>query len=221
MRFNLKFLRSILFAVTFFVVFMSAVQIVSADVIIAAKTKSSDCTTIQSGLLTAIDGTTLTTGYDQWGYNYQTHTFNGYYPNSERSGTPATEGNSLIMKWNDAWLSNVDCNGDKKLDRPYGFPEDSSFKGSGAWYTNHQSGTYLKNGEVCKWTYSAKIVAVPLDATEREGVWYTADGIEIGPVAWENTYAAIIQRIWNDPCAGESGLYSKGDTPTGLGFYKL
>jgi len=35
------------------------------------------CTTIQSGELVASDGSVIETGYDQWGYNYQAHMFNG------------------------------------------------------------------------------------------------------------------------------------------------
>ena len=40
----------------------------------------------------------------------------------------------LVMKWNDAWLSNMDRDDDGMLDRHYGF---SSYIGSGAWETNH------------------------------------------------------------------------------------
>lgn len=71
------------------------------------------------------------TGYDQWGYNYQARTFNGLYANYSRPATPYTEEtcatvawgcDQLQMKWNDTWLSNKDCDGDRLLDRYYGFP---------------------------------------------------------------------------------------------------
>jgi hypothetical protein len=37
------------------------------------------CTTIQDGQLLTSDGNVITTGFDQWGYNYQVHMFNGTY----------------------------------------------------------------------------------------------------------------------------------------------
>lgn len=102
----------------------------------AAKPSPATCETIQSGNLKASDNTTINTGYDQWGYNYQAHMFNGWYQNNTRTGTPVNEGDRLMMKWNDTWLSNQDCNDDGKLDRP------ASYRGSGAWLTNHATGTY-------------------------------------------------------------------------------
>jgi hypothetical protein len=79
-----------------------------------------------------------------------------------------TTGDSLMMKWNDAWLSNQDCDGDGKLDRHYGYP---TYRGSGAWLTNHQSGTYVDtDGKTERWTHFMKIVAVPLDAMLISGV---------------------------------------------------
>jgi hypothetical protein len=39
--------------------------------------KKDKCTTIQDGTLLTSDGEVITTGYDQWGYNYQAHMFNG------------------------------------------------------------------------------------------------------------------------------------------------
>lgn len=65
--------------------------------------------------------------------------FNGWYDNFSRPATPATSGDRLMMKWNDAWLSNQSCDTDTKLDRHYGFP---TYRGSGAWLTNHLSATY-------------------------------------------------------------------------------
>ncbi|MFH1153059.1 MAG: hypothetical protein V1793_04525 [Pseudomonadota bacterium] len=42
------------------------------------------CATIQSGTILASDGAVIETGYDQWGYNYQAHIFNGYYCDAYR-----------------------------------------------------------------------------------------------------------------------------------------
>lgn len=110
--------------------------------------KPDACATIQSGTLLNSVGGVITTGYDEWGYNYQAHMFNGGYCDAYRNADWCQQykNDSLLMKWNDAWLSNKDCDGDDKLDRHYGF---LSYIGSGAWLTNHQSGTY--QGEVISW----------------------------------------------------------------------
>ena len=119
------------------------------------------------------------------------------------------------MKWNDAWLSNKDCDGDGLLDRHYGY---DGYIGSGAWLTNHQSGTYVNDeGETCKWNYFVKIVAVPEDAVATDGIWYTADGKEIGPSIWGKF--AIIQEVYNDPCAGDHGIDYRSPASPGLGYY--
>ena len=39
------------------------------------------CTTIQDGTLLTSNGVVIPLGYDEWGYNYQAHMFNGYYGN--------------------------------------------------------------------------------------------------------------------------------------------
>ena len=175
--------------------------------------KKTDCTTIQDGTLLTSDGRVITTGYDEWGYNYQAHIFNGGYCDSYRDAAwchPYRDVH-LSMKWNDAWLSNKDCDGDGLLDRHYGF---DSYIGSGAWLTNHQSGEYEEGGKTCKWNYFVKIVAAPADAEVKDGFWYTADGTEIGPVIWGAF--AIVQEVENDPCAGIHGLQYKAARP-GLG----
>ena len=171
------------------------------------------CTTIQDGTLLTSDGEVITTGYDEWGYNYQAHLFNGGYCDAyhDAAWCQAWKEDHLSMKWNDAWLSNKDCDRDELLDRHYGF---DSYIGSGAWLTNHQSGTYELDGKTCKWNYYVKIVAAPSDAYSEEGTWYTADGTEIGPAIWGEF--AIVQQVENDPCAGIHGLQYKGARP-GLG----
>ncbi|MCR4410062.1 MAG: hypothetical protein QHH43_06100 [Candidatus Saccharicenans sp.] len=119
----------------------------------------------------------------------------------------------LSMKWNDAWLSNMDCDGDGQLDRHYGY---SSYIGSGAWLTNHQPGTYKDaTGKECQWTWFEKIVAVPADATLKDGKWYRADGTEIGPAIWGSF--AIIQSVYNDPCGGYHGVEYLSPAGPGLG----
>lgn len=108
--------------------------------VMAAKPNNS-CKTIQSGELQSSYGPVLTTGYDQWGYNYQANMFNGKYCDSYHNAAwcQPYKDIDLMMKWNNAWLSNQSCDYDLLLDRHFGF---DSYIGSGAWLTNHQSGSY-------------------------------------------------------------------------------
>lgn len=204
--------------------------VISAGMVMAAKPTSFDsngveeawqhtsCTSIQDGTLLASDGSVITTGYDQWGYNYQAHMFNGGYCDAYRNASWCQDYKdiSLMMKWNDAWLANTDCDGDGLLDRHYGF---TNYIGSGAWLTNHQSGSYEgASGETCNWNYFVKIVAAPADATAIGGVWYAADGTEIGFVIWGEF--AIIQEVSNDQCDPNFKYSWHGEAPTGFGFYQ-
>ena len=173
--------------------------------------KPSDCTTIKDGTLLASNGDPLVLGYDEFGYNYQAHLFNGRYCDYNRVIGGSYCDVKLVMKWNDAWLSNKDCDGDGLLDRHSGY---DTYIGSGAWCTNHQTGED-ENG---KWTYFVKIVAAPADATVDGGMWYAADGTEIGPVIWGSF--AIIQQVSNDKFYGEHGVLYKSPASPGFGFYK-
>jgi hypothetical protein len=183
-------------------------------------------------------GQPIPTGFDPYGYNYQGQMFSGSYFNvySGGDGFPPYEGDDaaylaanpgaashwawpyrdvqLLMKWNDAWLSNIDQDGDGKLDRHYGF---ASYIGSGAWETNHMSGSYEVDGKTYKWNDFVKIVAVPADATLTSGVWYTANGVEIGPAIWGEF--AVIQEVLNDQGTGDHGLLYLTDYKAGFGAY--
>jgi len=181
-----------------------------------AEAKKDACATIQGGTIFDTKGNQITIGYDQFGYNYQSHMFNGRYCDYDRviGGTYCDV--NLVMKWNDAWLSNKDCDDDGLLDRHYGF---DSYIGSGAWETNHQWGD---NDDGTNWNYFVKIVAVPADAYRigpaKTGIWYTADDVEIGTDIW-GSYAKILQ-ISNDPALDEHGVLNNWEAPTGFGFYK-
>ncbi len=174
-------------------------------------------------------------GFDAFGYNYQAHTFRGYYANAflGADGLPPYTGDAgaylaahpgvadksywpdrdiwVEMKWNDAWLSNADGDGDGVLDRHPGNPD---YPGSGAWLTNHLWGN---NADGSRWSIFAKFVAVPLDAINVMDVWYDAAGTEIGPEIWGSF--AIIQEIINDPAAGEHGKHYGSYAGPGLGWY--
>jgi len=166
--------------------------------------KPSDCTTIKEGTLLASNGDPLVLGYDEFGYNYQAHMFNGRYCDYDRVAGGDYCDVKLMMKWNDAWLSNKDCDGDGLLDRHSGY---DTYIGSGAWMTNHQTGE--DDGQ--KWVYFVKIVAAPADAYVDGGKWYAADGTEIGPVIWGAF--AIIQQV-------ESGMGATYVSPSGPGLGK-
>jgi hypothetical protein len=170
------------------------------------------CTKIQSGMLTDVNGNPITVGYDKYGYNYQAHIFNGLYENYSRPGMVVTEGTeNLVMKWSDDWLANVDCNGDKKLDRGLNAKTGVSTGVSMGWVTNHFEGEYEgSDGELHHYTYFAKIAYVgpapnpdPYVATRIWGAY------------------AIIQEIQNDSFGEYGGRLHFVDkfTGPGLGFY--
>jgi len=175
--------------------------------------KPDKCTTIQDGTLVDSYGEPLVLGYDQYGYNYQAHMFNGRYCDYDRViGGDYCDVN-LVMKWNDAWLSNKSCGDDLLLDRHYGY---DSYIGSGAWCTNHQSGSYLgDDSKMHKWIWFVKIVAVPEDAEKDGEFWYTADGTQIGTVIWGSF--AEIQSVYNDPYGGFHGIEYLSPAGPGLG----
>ncbi len=206
------------------------VEELNQDELMLKSAKKEKCTTIQSGDLVNSNGVTILTGYDDFGYNYQAHIFNGSYANVYlgRDGYPPYEGDDdsyleenpdaenhwawsyrtieISMKWNDAWLSNKDCDEDGKLDRHFGYP---TYIGSGAWemYSEKMGG---KDG----YTYKCKIVAVPTDAEKINGIWYAADGSEIGRDIWGQF--AITQEVQGGSGVEEHGLLFKSDHP-GLG----
>lgn len=211
------FLASVVLALAFIAVSDIVRSRASRPSVLGKGGKYAGCTTIQSGGLLASGGEVIVPGFDEWGYDYQARIFNGGYCDVYRDAAWCQEWKDveLVMKWNDAWLSNKDCDGDGKLDRHY---DHDSYIGSGAWETNHQSGTYIEeDGKSCHWNYFVKIIAVPADADLDGGIWYAADGTEIGPVIWGSF--AIIQQVNNDPCAGFHGIEYL--SPAGPGFGKF
>ncbi len=194
---------------------MFLAALVSAPVMAVAAT--STCQTIQSGALLNSANEVIETGFDSWGYNYQAHLFNGKYCDAYRNATWCQPyvNDDLAMKWNDAWLSNQDCDGDGKLDRHFGF---ANYIGSGAWLTNHQKGVYLdNNGKKQRWEYFVKIVAAPADAYQSGGIVYAADGSEIGPIIWGEF--AVIQEVYNDTGTGDHGVLYVSPYSAGFGKY--
>ncbi len=194
-----------------------AVAAVLLSLVFGASAVLAQCATIQDGTILTSFGDTIETGFDEWGYNYQAHIFNGLYCESYHNDAwcqPYAD-IELEMKWNDAWLSNQDCDGDGRLDRHYGF---AVYRGSGAWLTNHQKGTYLDSkGKRQRWGYFVKIVAAPLDATLNAGTWYTADGTEIGPAIWGEF--AVLESVYNDTGTGDHGIEFLTEYSAGFGRF--
>lgn len=122
------------------------------------------CATIADGTITDSAGNPLSMGYDQFGYNYQAHMFNGTYDSVDRKldgkywgSTGDFVDDKLSMKWSDSWLANVDCNEDGKLDR--GLVDGVVGGTSKGWETNHVEGDYVDgDGNLQHYTYFAKIV---------------------------------------------------------------
>jgi hypothetical protein len=189
--------------------------------------KKNACATIQSGELFYptnhfLERENLSTDFDIFGYNYQSHSFKGYYANLYLGdiGFPPYEGqdddylidnpevedndyfmfyywpyrNDMVnMTWNNTWLSNMDCNGDGLLD------DENNTVGSGAWQNYHSKGSYIgEDGSNCDWVQKVKIIAVPEGSKLKDGIWYDKDDNEIG----QDFYGAwvIIQKLFNDPC---------------------
>ncbi len=86
-------------------------------------------------------------GFDMFGYNYTAHLFRGTYDSSDRNIDGTFWGTTgdfvddrLMMKWSDDWLTDVDCDGDGKLDR--GGPGGGSR--AFAWLAYQPSGRRLR-----------------------------------------------------------------------------
>jgi len=171
-----------------FVIFLSGTLALFflSTTLVFAKTQ---CATIDLGSITDINNNVITLGYDQYGYNYQAHMFNGFADNYSRPAFPVTEGDKLIMKWSDSWLANVDCNNDHKLDR--GLVDGQSDGISKGWLTNNYIGTNLDGN---RYTDFVKIV------------W-------VGPGGDLWGQYTIIQEVWNDRDSELNGLYSKIGNP--------
>ena len=144
------------------------------------------CISIEEAKLYDSTGTAIAEGFDKWGYNYQAHMFNGKYCQAYHNASwcqPYAD-IDLEMKWNDAWLSNKDCDQDGRLDIHFGH---RGYRGSGAWLTVNQKGFFTdEDGKKQQWSSLERIVAVPAEAVVKDGIWYTADGAEIGPAIWDH-----------------------------------
>jgi len=174
-----------------------------------AQTQGS-CVKIQSGTILDVNGVVITTGYDQWGYNYQAHMFNGLYDNNTRPPVPVTTGDvNLSMKWSDEWLSNLDCNGDHRLDRGLNPKTGASSGVSKGWLTNHEEGDYTgTDGEIHHYTYFVKIV------------YDNGASCATGSDSCLWGLYTIIEEVNNDPFGGFHGVNRDSlVNPAGSGFW--
>ncbi|MBA7697378.1 hypothetical protein ES703_106043 [subsurface metagenome] len=210
-------------------------------------------TTIQDGVLTYATGTgypnhyygnqIITTGFDEFGLNYQSHMFVGYLANNYlgRSGLPpyggddaayfqrmVTEGividisqaqamasaNAYWPRRNEMLVMKWSDAWLSNKDRDGDGILDRNV-GSDVWLTNHIRGTYPDG---TNWYYFSKMVMPPIGSYKSGGFWYQLDGTIIGSVIW-GSYARILQ-ISNDPTVPEHGVYNNWASPTGFGYYK-
>jgi len=191
-------------------------------------------------------GQLLQTGPDGYGYNYQAHDFRGYFINfvlmwpfsgtdgNFYSGLPPYSGDAaaylavhpqaaphpyweyrdlhLVMKWNDSYFSN-------RGSQAGGFVDVSGFRsGSGAWVTNHISGSYTgEDGRQYHWTNFVKLVAPPTGAYHHGGIWYHEFGTELGLY---DGGGVLVQSVLNDRYGGEHGLTYRSPVSPGIGFYR-
>ena len=63
-----------------------------------------NCATIQGGTILDVNGNVITMGYDKWGYNYQSHIFNGLYWNYSRPIIPWTKETLVEAGKSTTWL---------------------------------------------------------------------------------------------------------------------
>ncbi len=170
---------------------------------------SATCTKIKDSILLDASSNLIVLGFDQFGYNYNAHMFNGSYDGADRVlGNESAydyADDKLVMKWSDEWLSNQDCYAPfGKLDR------GGAANVSKGWLTNQIEGDYLtSDGESHHYTYFAKFI------------W-------VGPAAVSDPWAATriwgeyatIEEVYNDPDGGYHGVdRSRLANPAGLGYY--
>jgi hypothetical protein len=165
---------------------------------IASAAKTTDpCKYIKDGTIQDKFGATIGLGYNQWGYNYEAHMFNGMYCDAYGSADWCQQFKDvkLMMKWNDAWLSNKDCGTqgpdqgaftsttpDHVLDRHY---PTANYIGSGAWLTNHAIGTYTSTAYKWDVTRSYVIDVEYLGTDYAEDLILTQTGSSIAGVSLE------------------------------------
>jgi len=151
----------------------------------------------------------------EWGYNYPNGRFSGvlanvYFANlglpvyaAEEAAffgwTPGVIGEwwwaeayrnlSVTMIWNEAFLSDLSCDGDRYLDRHFGFAD---YRGSGAEVK-------IRIGDVA-WSNYYHVMAVPLDAVLVGDSWFSLSGEVIGRQVWPEIgdFAVIQERKEGD-----------------------
>jgi hypothetical protein len=156
----------------------------------AAASAAPECAQIGDGTIKLSDGSPVVGGQDGWGYDYGDHSFDGGYCEANHQVSCPYDGVEEAMVWNDAWLSNQDCDRDGKLDTHYGF---TSYRGSGAELSSAQHGRYTDSasGQLCDYYYFAHYVAAPVDATKKNGNWVASNGAVLGAVIWTDFYVHV------------------------------
>ncbi len=176
---------------------------------------SAQCAKIKDGGILDSAGNPVSLGFDQFGYNYQAHMFNGTYDGADRTldgtywgQTGDYVNDKLIMKWSDDWLANQDCNGDGKLDRGLNAKIGASTGISQGWLTNHIEGDYMgSDGDQHHYTYFAKIVfdnGAACSTSQPSCIW--------------GVYS-IVEELQNDPFGEYGGKIRNRLPKPGFGLY--
>lgn len=141
------------------------------------------CKSISDGLITDYNGEKISLGFDRWGYNYKDMIFQGKYCDAvfNKPFCEPFRNVNITIKWNEQFLSNKDCDGDKKLDIHAG---STNYINTGAQVENFMQGKSLVGEEKVSWTYYVKIIAAPENAELNGGIWYDSEGDVLGKEIW-------------------------------------
>ena len=184
--------------------------------VLTANPTAAQCAKIKDGTITDSAGIPLTLGFDQFGYNYQAHLFNGTYDSVDRVLDGKYYGltgdyvdDSLVMKWSDDWISNLDCDLNHRLDRGLNAKTLISTGISTGWETNLVEGDYIgTDNDSHHYTYFAKIVYDNGTACSQVG----------NPACLWLSYG-IIEEVYNDPFGGFHGVNHDTLAKPGFGLY--
>jgi len=180
------------------------------------------------------------TGFNEFGYNWQAHHFNGILINAvfgdfiDENGNPAMgmdpytgddeaylaaypflSDPSYAMFWSFRNI-NLVMHWNKTLISDLGVYPDSWFDSNG-WITFHYSGTV----ENKNWSQFQKLVAARSSDELRGYTWYDQDGNELGYASdWSDLIIVQIRSTGEPPFPFMPGSYNSPVSP-GLGKYKI
>lgn len=127
-------------------------------------------------------------GFDQYGYNYQAHLFNGWYGYSEKTTSDGTGNAWLVMKWSKNWVPQAN-------------------ESVGAWVTNHWS-WYSSDISVSDWYGFGLISWTDQNSVPAGATYYVTEFMKIQDVS--NNLTAWTTYEANGAYSADWGTYSNG-----------